>query len=180
MRPPLPGISWKAVGALALVTAFLAAITFYALLSTRKDREDEISPEGRIHALFGTYYSSCGCLVWEERDLHDEDMAVLTGPGGTGWQLVAVREGVSWFFRSVAAYCPDHSRLRLITLKDGVVRVYRGRDDNERFLVTTYPDLREELMTPDTRSDLASGILVEDEPDSVDDLVERYLEGIID
>lgn len=181
MKRSLPGVSWKAIGILALVTAFLAAITFYALLSRRRPGVGENAPPGQsIRAVFETRYSLCGCVVVEERELEGGKIDLASLSGTPVWQLAGAREGLSCFFRAVNDYCPEHSRFRLITLKDGVVAVYRGKRAVEGFLVKSYPELQERLMTPDTRQTLTAGVLVEGEPSEVDHTVELYLEGIID
>lgn len=181
MKRFLPSVSWKALGILALVTAFLAAITFYALLSRRRPGTGENVPPGRsIRAVFETHYSLCGCVVVEERELEGGKLDLPSLSGTAVWQLAGAREGLSCFVRVVKDYCPEHSRFRLITLKGGVVAVYRGRRAVDDFLFKSYPELQENLMTPDTRQTLTTGVLVEGDPREVDETVELYLEGIID
>ncbi|HHY35681.1 MAG TPA: hypothetical protein GX510_08675 [Firmicutes bacterium] len=181
MKRSLPGVSWKAIGVLALVTAFLAAITCYALVSKRRSGAGENAPPERAaRAVFETRYLLCGCVVVEERELEGGKIDVLSASGAPVWQLAGAREGLQCFFRVVNDYCPEHSRFRLITLKDGVVAVYRGKRAVEGFLLKSYPELQEGLMTPGTKQALTTGVLVEGDPREVDHTVKLYLEGIID
>jgi hypothetical protein len=181
MRRSLPGLTWKAIGVLALVTAFLAAITFYALLSKRKPGTGEnpgsVQP---VRAVFETRYLRCGCISVEERELQGGSAELLSISSGPTWQLAGGRDGISCFFREIDDYCPEHSRFRLITIKDGVVAVYRGKRAIQDFLVRSYPALREDLMMPATRQTLANGVVLEGEPATIDETVDLYIEGIID
>ncbi|MBE3520260.1 MAG: hypothetical protein IMW97_08255 [Firmicutes bacterium] len=176
-----PDAWWKAIGVLALVTAVLAGITCYALVSRRRPQAGEgASPEGPVRAVFETRYLLCGCVAVEERELEGGKIDVSSPSGTPAWQLASAREGRPCFFRVVDDYCPEHSRFRLITLKDGVVAVYRGKRVVGGFLLKTYPELQERLMTSDTRQVLTTGVLVEGDPREVDQTVKLYLEGIID
>lgn len=82
------------------------------------------------------------------------------------------------FTRVDPDYCPDHARYRLICLSKGYVAVYRGKRPDPEFLIKEYKDLPESALHPRDREVLREGLLIEGEPDEVDRVVARHLEGI--
>lgn len=82
------------------------------------------------------------------------------------------------FTRLDPGYCPDHARFRLICLSGGHVAVYRGKTPDPAFLLKEYKDLPESSLHPRDRDVLREGLVIEDDPDEVDALVAKHLEGI--
>jgi hypothetical protein len=82
------------------------------------------------------------------------------------------------FTRYDPDYCPDHARFRLMCLSGGYVAVYRGKTPDLAFLLKEYRDLPESSLHPRDRDVLTKGLVIEGEPDEVDSVVRKHLEGI--
>lgn len=82
------------------------------------------------------------------------------------------------FIRVDPGYCPDHARFRLVCIYKGYVAVFRGKSPDIGFLMKEYKDLPESALHPRDRDVLKTGLIIEGEPDEVDVIVAKHLEGI--
>lgn len=169
---------WTAIG--FLVAAVLAASLAWWRYSPRGgeravDRGAALA--GGAVVVYRTTYLLCGSR--EER----EEPAPPYLVGRTrqeleslhpGWEVVSFAPDRVVLERQVEAMCPDMVRYRYVTLSDGRVAVYYGREPGHLLLKELSP-LRAEALLPEDRRALGEGVVLEG-----DEQVAQFLEGLGD
>jgi len=140
----------------------------------------QLSNPASVQITYVTKYLKCGDISTVSEQISRDEVDAFIATLSEEWNAVGREDSGIQLLRTIDDYCPFHAKTRLITLSHGYVAVYRGNVPDAKFLIKEYKDLRESNLDPKCRSLLEKGVLVEDEPDVVDEKVRLYLEGIID
>lgn len=134
-----------------------------------------------VRVVYTTRYLKCDDTVVESEEVSRENLEPFLASISSDWKAVGQDESSVYLLRTVDDYCPVHSRFRLLILTPGgYVAVYRGKVADPRFLEKEIKSLTEANMDAKTRDMLKQGVIIEDDPEVINETVRLYLEGIND
>lgn len=167
-----------AIGLITVAAVLAAALAFWPSYGRRERAADQadVVGEGAV-VVYRTIYLLCGSReekeepAWPELVGRPRQEVLQRHPG---WQLVSFAPDRIVLERQVEAMCPDMVRYRLVTISDGRIAVYYGRDPGH-LLLKELSSLPVEALLPEDRQVLGQGVILEG-----DERVTQFLEGLGD
>ncbi len=162
-----------------LAGAAVVAKLYFGDALARLSRQVPEQGSAAIQISYSTEYAKCGDILVEIVEIPAGEFETSLVTAAAEWGIPALKdESGAKFRKKIDDYCPEHANYRLITLSKGFVAVFRGKRLDPAFLIKEYRGLPESALHERDRELLRAGVILEGEPDEIDSIVARYLEGI--